>query len=52
MGNTPQRNECTVYDTKQSDGEVLVMQKLWGRWNPPFIAIAPRSTQARSGSTW
>ena len=27
-GKTP--NECPVYDTKQSDGEVPVMQELWG----------------------
>ena len=39
-------NECPRYDTKQSDGEVPVMLGLWG------IAIAPRSTLARSGSTW
>ena len=29
-GKTPPRNECPGYDTKQSDGEVLVMLELWG----------------------
>ena len=26
----PKKNEYPVYDTKQSDGEVLVMLELWG----------------------
>ncbi len=38
-------NECPGYDTKQSDGGAL------GNTELPFIAIASRSTLARSGST-
>ena len=38
-------NECPGYNTKQSDGEVLVMLE------HPLIAIAPRSTMAWSNST-
>ena len=48
----PSHNECPRYDTKQSDGKVPVMLELWGMRSTPFIAIAPRFTQARSGSTW
>ena len=29
-GVRPSPNECPRYDTKQSDGEVLVMLELWG----------------------
>ena len=29
MGKTPS-NECFGYDTKQSDGEIPVMEMLWG----------------------
>ena len=38
-------NEYPRYDTKQSDGDV---QECWGfgEYGAPFIAIAPRSTQA------
>ena len=36
----PAPNECPECDTKQSESEY------------PFIAIAPRSTLVRSGSTW
>ena len=44
-------NECPDYDTKQSDG---VVQWSWGFGNAahPFIAIAPRPTLVRNGSTW
>ena len=42
-------NECPLYDTKQSDGEVLVMLDLWENAEYPFISIAPTFTQARSG---
>ena len=45
-------NDCPGYDTKQSDGEVPAMLELMGNMEYPFIAIAPRSTLARSGSTW
>ena len=37
--------ECPGYDTKQSDAGAL------GNVEYPFIAITPRSTLARSGST-
>ena len=47
----PTPNECPGYDTKQSDGEVPAMLELWGMRSTPFIAIAPRSTLLRSGST-
>ena len=46
----PQR--VSWYDAKQSDGEVPAMLELWGNAEYPFIAIAPRSTLPRSGSTW
>ena len=39
-----------VFDTKQSDCEVPVLLELWGN-EYPFIAIAPRSSLTRSGST-
>ena len=44
--------ECPRYDTEQSDSEASVMQELWEKAENPFVAIAPRSTLARSGSTW
>ena len=30
-------NECPVYDTKQSDGEVPLMLGLWGMWSTPSL---------------
>ena len=30
MGNTSTPNVCPIYDTKQSDGKVPVILKLWG----------------------
>ena len=45
-------NESPEYDTKQSDGEASVMLELWGMFEYPFIAIAPGSSLAWSGSTW
>ena len=48
----PPPNECPVYDTKQSDGEILVMLELWGMQSNPFLYIAARFTLAISGSTW
>ena len=40
-------------DTKQSDGEVLVMEAgALGNMEYPFIAIAPWSTLAWIGITW
>ena len=44
-------NECPSYDTKQSDGDVLVMLELWNVEHL-FIAITPRFTQAQWGHTW
>ena len=49
-GKTP-LNECPEYDTKQSNIEAPVMLEFGGIWSTFFIAIAPRSTLARSGST-
>ena len=34
-------NECPGYDTKQSDGEVLVMLELWGMWSAPSLPSLP-----------
>ena len=36
-------NECTGYDTKQSDGEVPVMLQLWGMWSTPSLSLLPGS---------
>ena len=41
-------NEWPGYDTKQSDCEITAL----GNAEYPFIAIAPRSILAHSGSTW
>ena len=41
-------NECPRYDTKQSEGEVPVMENA----EHPFFAIAPRSSLDWNGSTW
>ena len=46
-GQDPSPNEGPGYDTKQSDGTGAL-----GNAEYPFIAVAPRSTLARSGSTW
>ena len=44
-------NDCPVYDTKQSDGELPVMLELWRIRNTPSLPslLGPLS---RSGSTW
>ena len=34
-------NECPVYDTKQSDGEVPVMLELWGIQSTPSLPSLP-----------
>ena len=34
-------NECPVYDTKQSDGEVPVMLELWGMQSTPLLPSLP-----------
>ena len=41
-------NKCPRYDNKQSDSEAPAL----GNTEYHSVAIAPRSTQARSGSTW
>ena len=35
-------NECPGYDTKQSDGEVPVMQDLWEMWSTSSLPSRPR----------
>ena len=37
----PHPKECSGYDTKQSDGEVPVMQKLWGIRSTPLLPSLP-----------
>ena len=32
-------NECPVYDTKQSDGEALVMLEVWGMRITPWFPL-------------
>ena len=39
-GKTP-ANEFPWYDTKQSNGEVLVMLELWGMWSTPSLPLLP-----------
>ena len=34
-------NECPAYDTKQPDGEVLVMLELWGMRSTPSLPVLP-----------
>ena len=34
-------NECPRYDTKQSDGEVPVILKLWGMRSTPLLSSLP-----------
>ena len=36
-------NECPVYETKQSDGEVPVMLELWGMQSTPSLPLLPGS---------
>ena len=43
-------NECCRYNTKQSNGEALVILERWGMLSTQFIAIALRSTQARTST--
>ena len=40
-GKTPHSNECPGYNTKQSDGESLVILELWGMWNTSSLASLP-----------
>ena len=37
----PPPNECPGYDTKQSDGEVLVMLELWKMRSTPSSPVWP-----------
>ena len=37
----PPRNESHGYDTKQSDGEVPIMLKLWGMQSAPLLPSLP-----------
>ena len=36
-------NECPGYDTKQSDGEAIVMLELWGMCSTPLLPLLPGS---------
>ena len=36
-------NECTWYDTKQSDGDVSVMHEVWGLWSTTLLPSLPGS---------
>ena len=40
-GVKPLANECPVYDSKQSDGEIPVMLELWGMRSTPLLALIP-----------
>ena len=40
MGKTPP-NACLEYDTKQSDGEALVILELWGMRSTPSLPLLP-----------
>ena len=37
----PLPKECFGYDTKQSDGEVLVRLELWEMWSTPSLPLLP-----------
>ena len=45
-------NKFPDYETNNSDGGVPIMLEFWGLNEYSFIAITPRSTLARRGSTW
>ena len=34
-------NKCPGYDTKSSDGEVLIMLELWGMHSTPLLSSLP-----------
>ena len=34
-------DECPAYDTKQSDGEIPVMLRLWGMRSTPSLSLLP-----------
>ena len=35
-------NECSLYDTKKSDGEASVMLELWGMQSTPLLPSLPK----------
>ena len=41
MQSEKKTNECPGYDTKQSDGEVLVMLEHWGMRSTPSLPLPP-----------
>ena len=42
-GGLRHRNECSGYNTKQSDGDVPVMLELWGTYRTPSLPPLPGS---------
>ena len=48
-GMTPHPNECPLYGTKLSDGEVSILD-LWENVEYPFITITLWSTQTRNSN--
>ena len=40
-GVRPPPNECPIYDTKQSDGEVPAVLELWGMRSTPSLPLLP-----------
>ena len=40
-GLDPPPNECPVYDTRQSDGEVSSVLELWGMQSTPSLPLLP-----------
>ena len=40
-GKTPLSNKCSGYDTKQSDGEVPVILRLWRMQSTPSLPLLP-----------
>ena len=49
---TPRAMSVLDMTLKKSEDEFPVILELLGNAEYPFIAIAPRSTQARNGSIW
>ena len=43
-------NECPVYDTKQSDGEVPALLELWGMRSTPSLPLLPGPLYGSTGS--
>ena len=40
-GVRPHSNDCSGYDTEQSDGEVPVMMEIWGVRSTPLLPLHP-----------